>query len=345
MNFGRAARWAGFGVLAIAILLISGWCALALWFRCNLGQPARSLVAAAPVILGLVTVGSFAVRQRWRVFAVNATLTTLILGWWVTIKPASNRDWAPEIARTASAAIDGDRLVITGVRNFAWRSDTDFDQRWEQRRYNLSHLSDVDLIMSYWAGEAIAHTIVSFGFTDGPRLAFSIETRKQRDEAYSSVAGFFKQYELAIVVADERDVVRVRSNIRGEDVRIYRLRMPPAAARLLLLRYVSEINDIARAPRFYNTLTTNCTTLVFDMVRAIRPGLPWDPRILLSGYLPNYVYDLGATTTSIPFEQLLSRSRIWDRAARANEDLDFSAQIREGIPTPYCVRRAGRDSE
>ena len=184
MNFGRAARWAGFGVLAIAIVLISGWCALALWFRCNLGEPARSLVAAAPVILGLVTVGSFAVRQRWRVFAVNATLITLILGWWVTIKPTSNRDWAPEIARTASATIEGDRLVITGVRNFAWRSDTDFDQRWEQRTYNLSHLSDVDLIMSYWASEAIAHTIVSFGFTEGPRLAFSIETRKQRDEAY-----------------------------------------------------------------------------------------------------------------------------------------------------------------
>ena len=116
----------------------------------------------------------------------------------------------------------------------------DFDQRWEQRTYDLSRLTGVDLIMSYWAGEAIAHTIVSFGFDDGARLAFSIETRKQRDEVYSSIAGFFKQYELAVVAADERDVVRVRSNIRGEDVRIYRLRMTPANARILLGEYVVD---------------------------------------------------------------------------------------------------------
>ena len=90
----------------------------------------------------------------------------------------------------------------------------------ESRTYSLAHLTDVDLIMSYWGNEAIAHTIISFGFDTGPRLAFSIEIRKEREEAYSTIAGFFKQYELAIVAADERDVVRVRSNVRGEDVRI-----------------------------------------------------------------------------------------------------------------------------
>ena len=138
--------------------------------------------------------------------------------------------------------------MVKNVRNFTWRSDTDFDQRWEERTYHLSHVSDVDLIMSYWGGEAIAHTIVSFGFDDVPRLAFSIETRKESHESYSSIAGFFKQYELAIVAADERDVVRVRSNIRGEDVRICRLPMTPANAQLLLREYVKDVNDLAREP-------------------------------------------------------------------------------------------------
>src|SRR6516225_3549185 len=151
------------------------------------------------------------------------------------------------------------RSKIVSLRNCNWRSETDFDPIWEQPTYDLSRVTDVDLIMSYWMGEAIAHTIVSFGFDNGDRLAFSIETRKESDESYSSIAGFFKEYELSIIAADERDVVRVRSNVRGEDVRIYRLRMTPASAQALLLQYLADANDLARAPRWYNTLTGNCT--------------------------------------------------------------------------------------
>jgi Domain of unknown function (DUF4105) len=189
--------------------------------------------------------------------------------------------------------------------------------------------------MSYWMGEAIAHTIVSFGFADGSRLAFSIETRKESHKGFSSVAGFFKQYELTIVAADERDVVRVRSNIRGEDVRVYRLRMTPDNARRLLREYLEEANELARSPRFYNTLTSNCTTLVFEMVRVIHPGLPLDARVVLAGYLPNYAYAVGATDTTMPFEKLRELSRIHDKALRADADPKFSVRIRDGIPAPH----------
>jgi hypothetical protein len=189
--------------------------------------------------------------------------------------------------------------------------------------------------MSYWMGEAIAHTIVSFGFDDGARLAFSIETRKESHEQFSSIAGFFKQYELAIVAADERDVVRVRSNIRAEDVRIYRLRMSPENAQILLREYLAKARGRAARPRFYNTLISNCTTLVFYMVRAIHPGLPLDPRVIFAGYLPDYAFAVGDTDTSISFEKLRELSRIHDKALSADADPNFSTKIREGIPFPH----------
>ena len=330
----RLARWIGFALLAIAILLVAVWCSVAIWYRCPGGEAVRGLLAAATLAFAVVVVACLATTRRWLALAVYAASFALFLAWWATIRPTNDRNWTPDVARTVTATIDGDRLVVENVRNFTWRSDTDFDQRWEQRTYNLSNVTDVDLIMSYWSGEAIAHTIVSFGFDDAARLAFSIETRKESHEGYSSIAGFFKEYELAMVAADERDVVRVRSNVRGEDVRIYRLRMTPANAQLLLREYVQEINDLAREPRFYNTLTANCTNLVFDMVRVIHPGLPLDIRVLLSGYLPNYAYDLGATDTNVSFERLRETAKIHDNAVQADTDPLFSARIREGIPLP-----------
>ena len=330
----RFVRWIGFALLAIAILLIGVWCSIGIWYRCPGGEAVRGLLAAASLAFAVVVVACLATTRRWLALAVYAASFALFLAWWTTITPTNDRNWTPDVARTVTATVDGDRLVVNDVRNFTWRSDTDFDQRWEQRTYNLSRLTNVDLIMSYWMGEAITHTIVSFGFDDGARLAFSIETRKEIGEGYSSVAGFFKQFELAVVAGDERDVVRVRSNVRGEDVRIYRLRMTPANARVLLREYVEEANDLAREPRFYNTLTANCTNLVFDMVRMIHPGLPLDIRVVLSGYLPNYAYDLGATDTSVSFERLRELAKIHDNAVQADTDPLFSARIREGIPVP-----------
>jgi hypothetical protein len=304
---------------------------LAIWFRLVPASPLRELLAGGFLLLALAAIVCLGLR-RWRVVALCGACFVVVFGWWATLQPSNDRNWSDDVARTASGTVEGDTLMVGNVRNFVWRSDTDFDSRWETRTYDLKELTGIDLIMSYWAGEPIAHTILSFGFANGQQLAFSIEIRKERTEAYSALAGFFRHYELAFVAADERDVVGVRANVRDEDVRIYRLRVTPSEARALLLEYIAEANDLARAPRFYNSLTTNCTTQIIRMVRVLQPDLSLDYRMLLSGYVPDYLYDRGELDTDMPFEVLRDRSHIKGKAA--STDPDFSRKIREGVPVP-----------
>jgi hypothetical protein len=314
-------------------MLFAGlWGTLAIWFRLAPTPPLREMLAGGFLLLALAAIVWLGLR-RWRVVALYGACFAVVFGCWATLQPSNDRDWSDDVARTASGSVEGNRLVVRNVRNFVWRSDTDFDARWETRGYDLDELIGIDLIMSYWAGEPIAHTILSFGFADGQQLAFSIVIRKARTEAYSALAGFFRDYELAFIAADERDVVGVRTNVRGEDVRIYRLRMAPGQARALLLEYVAEANDLARAPRFYNSLTTNCTTQIIRMVRVLQPDLlPLDYRMLLSGYVPDYVYDRGELDTGMSFAALRERSHI--RGKANSTDPDFSRKIREGVPVP-----------
>jgi hypothetical protein len=313
-------------------MLFAGlWGTLAIWFRFVPAPPLRESLAAGFLLLALAATVCLCLR-RWRVVVLYGACFAIVFGWWATLQPSNDRSWSDDVAQTTSGTVEGDRLVVRNVRNFVWRSDTDFDPRWETRSYDLNALTGIDLIMSYWAGERIAHTILSFGFVDGQHLAFSIEIRKERTESFSALAGFFRHYELAFIAADERDVVGVRTNVRGEDVRIFRLRATPGQARALLLEYIAEANDVARAPRFYNSLTTNCTTQVVRMVRVLEPDRPLDYRMLLSGYVPDYVYDRGEVDTDISFAALRARSHIKGKASSI--DPDFSRKIREGVPVP-----------
>ena len=245
----------------------------------------------------------------------SSIASTLV--WYATIQPAGDRAWTPDVAQAPWAAIDGDLVTIHNVRHFAWRTETDFTPRWETRTVDLSRLTGVDLVASYWMGDAIAHVLVSFEFADAPPLAVSIETRKEVGEAYSTVLGFFKRYELVYVVADERDLIGVRTNVRAdppEDVYLYRVQAPPENARRLFLEYIHQMNELREQPQFYNTATTNCTTMVLinNRVNGAISLLNW--KILLSGYLPQLVYEHGRLDQSLPFAELRQRSRVNDAA-------------------------------
>jgi len=267
-----------------------------------------------------------------RLVVVFAVLVT----WWLGIPASNERDWQPEVAVTPWVTQNGDLVTIRGVRNFDYRTETDFVTRWETRTYDLRMLDSADLVAVYWAGKAVAHIMLSFGFGGEGYLTVSIETRKERGESYSTLAGFFKQYELIYIVGDERDLIRVRTTYRQpqEDVYVYRLPMRGETLRRFFLDYVKTINEMHAQPRFYNTLTTNCTTSILLHTRVMPQSPPWSWKILLSGYVPEYLYELDRLNTTLPFAELERRSWVNARARAADKDAAFSQRIREGLPTP-----------
>jgi hypothetical protein len=329
-------------VASLGLLAATLWAIMALWLRLPVPAPARALVVAAFVIAMLIVARWLWLGRSRQALLLFGLPWAALLGWWATLLPSHARDWQADMAHIATARITGDRLIVNNVRNFRWRSETDFDARWETREYHLRQLRGVDLFLSYWAGESIAHAIVSFDFADSAPLAFSIEIRKEKGEAYSALKGFFKSYELAIIAADERDIVKVRSTIRGEDVRLYRLDMQRATALGLLREYVFVSNQLAVQPRWYNTLAVNCTTVIFGMARRLDPTTMLDWRILLPGKLPTYLRERAFVSRAVSIGELVARSHIGARAAAPFPDPGFSPRIRQGVPYPLSVAPAAR---
>lgn len=319
-------RWILLGTPLLALL---AWGCAAIWID---GPVSRPLAAELAGGYALASLASLALLRGGRGLLVFGALFGVVLATWLSIAPSNDRDWEPSVARLPRASFEGDRVRIENVRDFRYRSETDFDERWVTRSYDLSKLRGVDLFLVYWGSPWIAHTIMSWGFEDGQQLAISIETRKEVDEPYSAVLGFFRQFELYYVVSDESDVVRLRTDHRGEDVFLYRLNATPELAREVLLEYLRTINQLAAEPRWYNALLHNCTTMIRTHVQQVAPQNPWNWRILVNGKLDELGYMRGTIDTSLPFDELRRRSHINERAHAAGDGSDFSQRIREGLP-------------
>jgi hypothetical protein len=325
MAVARALLW---GVLIVCGLAVAGWTALALWYQAPGGAMSRVIfVIAWVVVLGGLVLLARCDRVKAGLGFGGCLLAVAV--WWSSIEPRLDRAWAPDVARTVTGRIDGDILTLENVRVFAWTSASEAREAWETRRYDLSKLVETDLILSYWGMGAIAHTLVSFGFSDGQRVVFSVEIRRETTERFSSVAGFFKVYEFAFIAAEEQDILYLRTNMRKEDTYLYPLALSPQAGVALLRSYVSAANERAVEPAFYNTLTTNCTTVIFDLARLVVPGIRTDWRILASGYLPGYLADHEATRWQGAEAELRRRAAISAKAqALASPGEDYSRVVR-----------------
>lgn len=320
-------------LLALAVAAAAIWISLALWYRLPLSDFGRGFAAGLFALFAVFTISALFGPLRLKAFIVFTAAFALVVVWWGSIKPVEET-WAPDVARQVTGAYDGDILTLTNVREFEWRSATDFTERWTTRTYSVRNLQSVDMFMSYWSGPKIAHVIFSFGFDDGQYLPWSVEVRRRDGGEFSPLADLFKSNPLVIIAADERDVVGVRSNFRGEDVQIYRLKASPDQARALLREYVSDANKLAETPQFYNSITTNCTTTVAKMMRVAGDTVPFDWRLIVNGYLPDYAYDRGALDTSVPLPVLRTAAHIDQRAREDGLSSKFSEAIRAGVPSP-----------
>lgn len=329
-----ALKVGGRAVLALAILGLTAWAAAALY----LGPLQSARWALVIVAVGVLAAGSFVLpRLRWWPLAVFVAAFVVSLVRWQGVQPSNERDWQPDVAVLPYATFAGDLVTLHNVRNFDYRTETDYTPRYYDKTYDLRQLDSADLIAVYWMGDAIAHIMLSFGFADRDFVTMSIETRKERSESYDTLKGFFRQYELTYIVGDERDLIGLRSNYRKdppEDVYLFRTNAPPADVRRVFLSYLREINALRDRPVFYNTLTTNCTTNVL-MHSRVNPGKrQYSWKILLSGYAPLYSYEHGRLDTRLPFEELKRRSHMNVAAQAAAAAPDFSQRIRVGLPKP-----------
>jgi Domain of unknown function (DUF4105) len=321
-------------LLSVTITAITLWGVGALYLSRLLPARWRALAAAS---YGTASILAFALLPSPGTAVAALAIFTVLVILFLRIPASNDRDWQPDVSVTPRATVNGDLVTIHGVRNFDYRSESDFTPRWEDRTYDLRKLDSADIIAVYWSGKAVAHIMVSFGFQDQDYLAVSIETRKEKGESYSTLAGFFRRYELYYVVADERDVIRVRTTYRQpqEDVYIYRTRTPQRNIRRSFLDYLQAMNAMCVHPRFYNTLTTNCTTTVLMHTRMNPESPPMSWKILLSGYLPDYLYELGRIDTAKRFADLEKLSRVNERAQAADkDDASFSQRLRQGLPKP-----------
>ena len=308
---------------------MTAWAVLAIWF--SQPDPTVRFLAVTFYLAGAL-LPPLLLRSRPRGFALSGILFGIILFWFFSLTPSNNRDWQPDMAVLPWSEWTGEKVTLHNIRNCDYRTETDFICHYDDRTFDLAHLQTVDLFLVYWGSPHIAHTMLSFGFGEQGQVGFSIETRKEQGEDYSALRGFFRQYEKSYVVADERDIVRLRTNYRHEDVYLYRLKVKAEMARKVFLDYLKEVNRLKEQPEWYNALTGNCTTSIRQHTAPYNPNAQLDWRLIVNGYLDRMIYEQGTLGLELPFAEIKKRSYINLKAQAADKDSDFSQRIREGLP-------------
>ena len=321
--------WLIAAVCALLFALLILWGALAIYYSNLPWGWARLALAIAFAAFSVWALWPTRQRRtRWAFAVVFAA----VVAWWLLIPPSHDRDWREEVAVMPRAFVDGDRVRVTGVRNFEYRSRNDFIERYEEREFLLSDLAGIDFYVSYWREGLVGHTFLSFIFHNAPPLSVSIETRPEKGEGFDPIASIFKQFELIYVVGDERDIVGVRTNHRGETTYLYPLNSSAESARQLLLIYLERINQLADHPEFYHLFSNSCTINIVRYANAAGREGRFNIRHLFNGLIDSYLYHSGRVDTSLPFDELRRRSLINAAAQAADGAPDFSQRIRATLP-------------
>ena len=328
-------------LIAPLLLLAVAWTIGAIYY--TFPVPALRSVAATVFAVGSVLAVCIAKRKRIALVAVALGFAAT-LAWFLSIPARTDRNWPPELAVMPSAEIDANRIRVHGVRNFDYRTPDDFDVRYEDREFDLSKLQAVDVYYSYWdQNEAVAHTMFSWDFGGADVLCLSVEVRREIGQEAGALPGMFKQFEILYILADERDVIRLRTNYRKERVYLVRSVLTPDEGRRVLLDVLARVNRLREKPEFYRTIGNNCTTSIVGLVNEVLPRrIPFSKKILMNGFAPELAYANRLHATDLPFDEWKRRSSIDEAAVAADRDPSFSRRIREGLPSMPAAQEAPR---
>jgi hypothetical protein len=320
---------------ALFLMLGSGWAALALSLTGAGPEGPHRLRALLALGLAAVAVAVWRRSSRLGAVAVVGVGCAAVYGWMWTVRPASQRDWAPDLTRAAWAQVDGPRVTVHDARDFRYRSTSEWDAAWFTATYDARELTGAWFIVEPFSGFwGAAHTMVSFGFADGRYLTFSVEVRREQGETFSALGGLFRQFELVYVVGDERDLIQLRSNHRRDDVYLYPVDASKERISAFFLDMVERMNALRARPEFYDTLTNNCTTnLVAHLEKVSAVDVPYDHRTLLPAFSDALAYELDLIDNDAPLEVVRARHHINARALAAQGQEDFSRRIREPVAT------------
>jgi len=314
-------------IAILLVLLAWTWGAIVILIAGSESQTVRFGMVIG--YLATVPIALYFFGLSWRSFVSLGIVFAALLFWWSTLTPTNDKDWLADVENIPYGVIKDDILTLNNVRNFDYKSRTEFTKKWETRDYDLSRIKSLDLYLSYWGSPHITHTIMSWGFANGDYLAVSIEARKDKSQKYSAIKGFFKQFNLVYVAADERDLVQLRTNFRKERVYLYRLSNISAnRMRGLLESYVAHMNRLVKTPEFYNALTKNCTSAIRLHTETDPDRLPSDWRLVANGHIDELLYEQAAIRQDLPFEQLRAQSRI-DLAMQKLGAKDYSSNLRK----------------
>ncbi|WP_426751494.1 DUF4105 domain-containing protein [Myxococcus sp. Y35] len=320
-------------ILAAFLLLGGVWAALALSLTGAGPEGPHLLRGLGAVLLSAAAVAAWRRHSKRAATAVMVVGCAVIWGWTQTVRPVKQADWAPDLARSARADVDGTRVTLHDVRDFRYRSTSDWDAAWYSATYDTRELTGAWFIVEPFSGVwGAAHTMVSFGFADGRYLVFSVEVRREKGETFSALGGLFRQFELTYVVGDERDLVQLRSNHRKDDVYLYPVDASKERIASFFLDMVARMNALHERPEFYDTLTNNCTTnLVRHLEKVSQVQVPYDHRTLFPAFSDALAYDLELIDRDVPLEEVRKRHHINARALAAHGRPDFSRRIREPL--------------
>ncbi len=325
-------RYLFFFLVALAALLLILWCTGAAWYTFPWNGILRQcgIIFYSGALCGLATAG-FRRRRLWFGAGGIMLFTMIYFAWLTPSNRFSEVKWQIPWARMPRVEmLPGGMVCISEMRNFRYRTPDDFDVAYTGMNFDPAAVTAVDLAVSHWDGiEAVAHTMLSFEFDDGRHLAVSMETRLPEGAEQGFLPGFFKQYEIIMLLAPEEDLFKLRSNYRQEELYLYRTNATRGQCRELLEMVLRGAASLYETPRFYNSITTNCTTSLMPLLHRINPGLKRDVRLLANGYSDEFLYDLGylAHREGETFAELKQRSLL--KPAWSG---NYSAEIRSQLP-------------